>query len=342
MRMMSAPRFWHPDNPAGFAARLLPLLLWPLSLVWRLGGLIRRWRAKPYRAAVPVVCVGNAVLGGSGKTPFALFLADLLAQAGEKPVILTRGYGGALSGPLRVDPQRHSAAETGDEALALAQYQLVCLAKDRAAGARLCQTLGASVIIMDDGLQNFALAQDITFLLARAESFANQHIFPAGPWRETYAAAAARAHALVWPRGEKPVLPAGFDRPVFLLIRRPAKKPPPTRPVIAYAGIARPEQFFAVLRQERYDLASVFPFADHHCFTAAEAARLLAEAKRLDAALITTEKDYARLAASPHRQHRQLAAASEVYPLRLAVEEEEKFRHFVLTSLARTRAVLAG
>ncbi|MGE5766800.1 MAG: tetraacyldisaccharide 4'-kinase, partial [Bacteroidota bacterium] len=188
---MRTPEFWHSENTA---ARLLA----PLGLAWQAAGAARRAFVRPWRAPVPVICVGNLVAGGAGKTPVVLSLLTLLRARGLRPAALTRGYGGSAAGPLLVDPARHDAATVGDEALLLAATGPTWLARDRVDGAREAVEEGAEVLVMDDGFQNPGLKKDLSLLVVDAGyGFGNGRVMPAGPLRETPAAGFARADAVV-------------------------------------------------------------------------------------------------------------------------------------------------
>src|SRR5690606_33326263 len=174
-RAMRAPEFWHRDS---MAARLLA----PLGLAWQAAGAVRRALARPWRAPVPVICVGNLVAGGAGKTPVVLSLLALLRARGLRPAALTRGYGGSAAGPLLVDPARHDAATVGDEALLLAAAAPTWLARDRVDGAREAVEEGAGILVMDDGLQNPRLAKDLSLLVfVTCHVFVNGRLVPSAP-----------------------------------------------------------------------------------------------------------------------------------------------------------------
>lgn len=291
---MRPPAFWAgpPGHPA--ARWLAPL-----------GALYGRHTAtrmdRPGAAApCPVLCVGNFTLGGAGKTPTALALAALLRDLGAKPAFLTRGYGGRLAGPVRVDPARQSVAETGDEARLLARAAPTILARDRPAGAALCHRDGADVIVMDDGLQNPSLAKTLSLAVVDAGAgLGNGLPFPAGPLRVPLARQWPHIHGLVLigdgPRGAPVAEDAGARG---LPVHRARLVPGADltgRRVLAFAGIGRPEKFFASLEEAGATLAGRRTFPDHHPYAAADEAALAAEAARLGAALITTEKDHVRL-----------------------------------------------
>ena len=322
---MRPPRFWDagPDHPA---ARLLA----PFGTAY--GALAARRMDRPgARAGCPVLCLGNFTLGGAGKTPTALALAPMLRALGRDPAFLSRGYGGRMTGPLRVDPAAHTAADVGDEPLLLARVAPTVVSRDRVAGAALCRMLGADAIVMDDGLQNPILAKDLCLAVIDAGvGVGNGLVVPAGPLRAPLArqwphvaglvligdgapgaAVAREAEARGLPVHRARLVPAGAD----LAGRR----------CLAFAGIGRPHKFFATLAQAGATVVGTRAFPDHHPFRAGERDALAAEAERLGADLVTTEKDAVRLPpdfrrrvrvlgvrldfADPEALHRRLAAA---------------------------------
>ena len=295
--MIGEPWFWRERT---LAARAASLALLPAAMVYDGAQRLRAAITRPATAPVPVFCVGNATLGGVGKTPFAIMLARRLKALGHAPHFLTRGYGGALKGPVRVDPDLHSADDVGDEALLLAAEAPVWVARDRPAGANAAASGGAQILIMDDGFQNPSLEKNFSFLLLGArDPFGNARIFPAGPLREPVNRAAARADALVMAvAGEDDEmrnidgLPDALPRfRVWLDIDGPAS---PAR-VHAFCGIGQPQRFFDLLSRSGFDVAAARAFPDHHAFTEAEMTRLRRDAAKANAALITTAKDFVRL-----------------------------------------------
>jgi tetraacyldisaccharide 4'-kinase len=285
---MRAPGFW---SQRGIVSTLLA----PLGTVT--AAITARRVARPgFDPTIPVFCAGNAGVGGSGKTILA---RDLLLRLPGTPFALTRGHGGKRAGPLRVDPARHRPEDVGDEALLLAATGPAILARDRAAGARLALAEGATAIIMDDGLQNPGLRKTFSFLVIDGGyGFGNGRLLPAGPLREPVAAAAARCDAavLIGPDTANALaaLPAGL--PVWRAELVPACATPLGGvKVFAFAGIGRPEKFFASVRSLGAELAGVLAFGDHHPYTARDAAVLLEKATALNARLVTTEKDFIKL-----------------------------------------------
>jgi tetraacyldisaccharide 4'-kinase len=280
-------------------AELAAGLLAPLGTAWDVAGRMRRAVARPYRAPVPVICVGNLVAGGAGKTPVVLALARSLDRAGVGVHILSRGYGGRLAGPVRVDPVRHDAAAVGDEALLLAARANPWGARDRAAGAREAAAAGAEIILLDDGFQNPGLEKDLSLVVVDAEyGFGNRRVIPAGPLREPVAAGLARADAIVLiGDGAGPADLRDWGPPILRARLEPVGGECfAGAPIVAFAGIGHPQKFFATLSAAGASLIATEPFPDHHPFADSEIARLRHAAERSGARLVTTAKDWVRLA----------------------------------------------
>jgi tetraacyldisaccharide 4'-kinase len=290
----SPPEFWDRGGP-------LPALLAPLGWAYGAAGRLRRALARPWRAPVPVLCVGNLVAGGAGKTPVAIDLAWRLRARGEQPHLLSRGYGGALAGPLAVDPARHGFREVGDEAILLARAAPAWVARDRAAGARAAVAAGATVIVLDDGFQNPSLVQDLKLLVVDAAyGFGNGYLLPAGPLREPAAPGLARADAIVvMGHGESNIMRLTGGPPALRahLVLRSGAAPLRGARVVAFAGIGRPRKFFEFLERLGAELAGRHAFADHQPYDLAALRPVLAEAERAGALLVTTEKDWIRVPA---------------------------------------------
>jgi tetraacyldisaccharide 4'-kinase len=267
---LPTPRWWYVRE--GRPGPVLHLLLKPLSWVWAAATARRIARGSPVDPGVPVICVGNLTLGGTGKTPVVAALARRLSDAGQRPAILSRGYGGRLEGPVRVDPARHSAEETGDEPLMLAQALPgvdVWVARDRAAGALAAARGGADVILMDDGHQNPSVLKTLSLVVSDGETrdgewpLGDGGVFPAGPLREPLAAGLARADAVVL------LLPADLERPdpdlvaaltgpVLLTARLEAEAPPPAGPQVGFAGVGKPWKVERALRVTAWPVRAVF------------------------------------------------------------------------------------
>jgi tetraacyldisaccharide 4'-kinase len=250
-----------------------------------------------------VLSIGNLVAGGAGKTPVAIALAQRLAGRGRAPHLLSRGYGGRARGPLRVDAARHTAAEVGDEPLLLAAAAPTWVARDRAAGARAAIAAGARMLLLDDGHQNRALAKDLALVVVDgAQAFGNRRLLPAGPLRESVAEGLARADAVVLLGEDRSGLGAELAETLPLLSARlePEASAVHGKAVVAFAGIGRPQKFFATLEGLACEVLGRHAFADHHAYREHEILLLLDKASKLDAALVTTAKDRVRL--PPHLQ----------------------------------------
>lgn len=284
------------------------MLLAPVSALYgRIAG--KRMEKSPtHRSQLPVLCVGNFTAGGTGKTPLSIALAEMVRDLGREPVFLTRGYGGSAHGPLVVDVHTSTAAETGDEPLLLARAAPTVVARDRVAGIETIEKKFSAntVVIMDDGLQNPALAKSFTIAVVDvSRRFGNRHCLPGGPLRAPLKAQLPRANAILISGQADAVTETAALRDVTevfggLVLRAQVAPAGDLKwlkgaKVLAYAGIANPARFFRLLEAQGAELAGRRTFADHHTFSDAEAAELLREAESLGARLVTTEKDFVRL-----------------------------------------------
>ena len=294
---MKTPEFWSRRGPVAMA-------LTPLSLVWLAGSWMRRWRARPYEADIPVICIGNLTAGGSGKTPIVGWLYDRLAARGWNPAILSRGYGGTERGPIWVNGDQHDAAACGDEPLMLAEGREVMVAHDRAAGASRISAGGKhDVILMDDGMQNPNLKRDLTIgVFDGGSGIGNGLVMPAGPLRSRLRSGMAEIDLAIIngddEAGIANLLPDGL--PAFqarLLEDRATVESFNGTPLLAFAGIGRPARFFRSILSSGGNLVRQIAFADHHPYSQLDLARLQEDAHRHGADLITTHKDWIRLPA---------------------------------------------
>ena len=321
-RPARAPDFWwRPHSMAGLA-------LAPLGAVYgRIAA--RRMRKAGVGCQVPVICIGNLVLGGAGKTPTALAVAAMCRSLGLRPGFLTRGYRGRESGPVVVSLTRHTALDVGDEALLLAQHGPTVVAVDRPSGAKLLAGLGAEVVVMDDGFQNPSLVKDLSLIVVDAlRGIGNGLTFPAGPLRAPLPDQIRFADGLIiigdgsggkWvrvaARAGLPVLRARME-PVR---RRGLKR----RPYLAFAGIADPSKFYRALGEAGATVGFTMDFPDHHLFSAADCEAILVQAKARDLVPITTEKDRVRLNGAGDAAER-LAAATETFPVTVRFDEPRR------------------
>jgi tetraacyldisaccharide 4'-kinase len=313
---MRAPQFW---NRRGLVAQMLR----PLGMITA-AATARRLAQRGRDIGIPVICVGNINVGGTGKTPVTIALIERLLARGLAPFIVSRGYGGRLRGPVLVQPAQHSAADVGDEPLLLSAFAPVIIAKDRAQGAVLAKSMGAQVIVLDDGHQNPSLIKALSIVVVDAQQgFGNGFCMPAGPLREPIPAGLARAdmvlsigdstaQALFTARwgGQIKRLPhiTGALAPLNMGMDWQGAR------VVAFAGIGRPEKFFATLRGLGTDILHAEALGDHAPLHDALLQRLIAHARHLGADLVTTEKDAARL---PPRYRGQVLTL----PVRLQIDD---------------------
>ncbi|MGA9657944.1 MAG: tetraacyldisaccharide 4'-kinase [Asticcacaulis sp.] len=298
---LKTPPWWYEKNARG--APWWRPVLWPLSLVWQVVNAIKRARAKPYRSHLFVISVGNLTLGGSGKTPIT---AEILSLLSPMAAGLSKGYGGRLTGPVKVDSNRHTSADVGDEALMLGRDQTFVVSADRAAGLRLIETTGPEIIVVDDAHQNLKIAKDLHLLVIDGDTrngvwpFGDGGICPYGPLREPVRQGLARADiCILWMPDEDAqpdpeLMKLIGDKPVFIA-RLHAQSPEIPAPVFGFAAIAKPWKFEATLRKEGYELAGFEAFPDHADVPVNELELLAAQAEKHKARLITTQKDWVRL-----------------------------------------------
>jgi tetraacyldisaccharide 4'-kinase len=328
--VVRAPEFWAHRG-------LVPTLLEPLATLYAAAGAARAMLTTPFHAAVPVLCVGNLVAGGAGKTPVVLSLAERLRAAGHRPHIVTRGYGGRLGGPVRADPARHGAAEIGDEALLLARAAPCFVSRDRVAGTKAAIAAGADLVLLDDGFQNPSLAKDLSFIVVDgAYGFGNRRLIPAGPLREPIERGLGRGDAVILIGGGDGGGNDGGGAAAAIAGRLPtlhATLEPQNAAefagtkVLAFAGIGRPAKFYATLAGLGAEIVARRDFPDHHRYSEAEIGGLVAAAKTLNARPVTTAKDWVRV---PERRRAEIG----VLEVAIAWREPERLGELLSRAVA--------
>lgn len=311
-----APKFWQQNN-------MLSRALQPAAWGYECISLWHGKRTKTHKVSVPVICVGNLVMGGAGKTPTVLALVDILKKMGHVPHILSRGYGAVIKDSIRVDPKKHTYLQVGDEALLLAEKAPTWAGQDRVLSAKLAISHGASVIVMDDGLQNNSLHKDLSLLVVDTlQGFGNGRVFPAGPLRESPQRGVQKSSMTI-AIGDG-ILPKGIPCATRAFMRAIDDVQP--RPIIAFAGLGYPEKFNRTLQDYGFDVKRFIPFPDHHPYTIPELERLLKIAARRKIDLMTTAKDHLRI---PERFKKDVF----VFNVSLEFEEPEKIYELIATKL---------
>jgi len=314
---LHTPQFWYKKDAAP-GWRSTALL--PLSWLYGLGRKLHVARAKPYKAGIPVICIGNLTAGGAGKTPTAIALMQMVKtlKIAKNPHFLTRGYGGAARKAVLAKPDIHDANDVGDEALLLAVHAPTIISPNRADGAALAENIGADLIIMDDGFQNHQLAKDFSLLVIDGQSgFGNQYMLPAGPLREPLGAGLARADAFMIIGEDKHNIAVSLpmDKPLLNGTITPhVKNLDKEARYLAFAGLGQPEKFRATLEGLSFSIAAWQSFPDHYPYTQSDLKTLKSNAAALRAQLITTEKDFMRL------KHLQGADDIHVLPISMKID----------------------
>lgn len=295
--MFRAPRFWQKQGGIAYA-------LAPCSWVYQKLSHWRNRRIVPQKVSVPIICVGNVVMGGAGKTPTVLALTRMLQKEGLTPHILSRGYGGYYRDVIQVKPDKHGYTQVGDEPLLLARTAPTWIGANRVHAAKKAIHAGADILIMDDGLQNPYLHKDLRILVVDTlQGMGNGKVFPAGPLREPLNTGLAKSDWIIT-IGDTEDMPSlkGFLKNVnmphvkaHIETEEPLKPEMLTKPIVAFAGMGFPEKFRRSLLKLQYDIRDFITFPDHHPYTILELQQLLKKAQQHKAQLITTEKDYLRV-----------------------------------------------
>jgi tetraacyldisaccharide 4'-kinase len=332
---LNTPAWWYRrDRRQGVVLRML---LTPAGWIWAAATARRIARARPADPGVPVISIGNLTVGGSGKTPLAMEALRLLRVTGIEAHALSRGYGGRLAGPVRVNPVLHTAADVGDEPLMLATGAPAWIARDRVAGARAAAADGARCLVLDDAHQNPTLIKTLSLVVVDGETrdeewpFGDGAVFPAGPMREPLKTGLARADAVIvllpadLPAADPDLLAVFGDLPVFIA-RLAAETPPPPGPQMGFAGIAKPWKVERALKAAGCDLVDFAAFPDHAAYSEGELTALADRAAVFDAGLITTEKDWVRL---PPEWRARVTS----WPVRARFEDEAVFGDWLQAAL---------
>jgi tetraacyldisaccharide 4'-kinase len=288
--MLKAPKFWYSKHISVYG-----VLLSPLSVLWALGTVIKKYFTKMQKAEIPVIAVGSAIIGGSGKTPSVLFLCEELEKMGYKPHIISRGYGGTSNEIIKVNPNMNYTL-VGDEALMMSNYFPTWVSKNKFQAFQQAKRDGAEILVLDDALQSFNIHKDLSiYVYDSIQSFGNRLLVPSGPLRETVKAAINKSQIffLINTNICEDLTQKDFKQ--FLNYKISIDPEIREKKLIAFAGLGFNKKFFEQLQNENLNLVELKDFPDHHQYTVDDMFMLLDEANKKDAFLITTEKDYTRI-----------------------------------------------
>ncbi|MEO0618357.1 MAG: tetraacyldisaccharide 4'-kinase [Pseudomonadota bacterium] len=342
---VETPAWWYPEGNGTGIQRVIAQMLRPFGSLYSGVTAHRMARNADYSPSIPVICIGNFTAGGTGKTPLALALAEMLQASGHRVAFLSRGYGGKTFGPYDVDIARDTADRVGDEPLLLARQAPTTIARDRTAGAKQIERTGADVIIMDDGLQNPTLSKSLTFaVIDGARGLGNGLSIPAGPLRATLEDQLAHVDAIVIngqpattlpPLGSKVVLHGEIAATADALALADL-------PLLAFAGIGNPDRFAETLGQLSTNIQDLRTFPDHYPYSDADAERLLEAARHSASQLVTTRKDWVRLTGAPRESARarlQAAALPIDVAFRFANNDAQKLTAMFELALTSERNI---
>ena len=288
--MLKAPKFWYNKNISIYG-----VLLSPLSILWALGTIIKKNFTKAQKAEIPVIAVGSAIIGGSGKTPSVLFLCEELGKMGYNPHIISRGYGGNSNEIIKVNPTM-SYTLVGDEALMMSNYFPTWVSKNKFQAFQKAKRDGANILVLDDALQSFNIHKDLSiYVYDSIQSFGNRLLVPSGPLRETVKTALNKSQIffLINTNICEDLTKKHFKQ--FLNYKININPEIREKKLIAFAGLGFNKKFFEQLQNENLNIVKLKDFPDHHQYTVDDMFMLLDEANKKDAFLITTEKDHTRI-----------------------------------------------
>ncbi len=288
--MLKAPKFWYQSNFSIFA-----ILLLPLSLIWITGTYLKKKFAKPIRSKIPVIAIGSAIIGGSGKTPSVIYVCEILEKIGYKPHVISRGYGGSANEVIKVSPDM-SYSVVGDEAIMMSKYYPTWVSKNKYNAFAMAEKDGANILVLDDALQSYNIFKNLNiYVYDSIQSFGNKLIVPSGPLRESISSVLNRSQIVFLintdncPEISKNKFQQNINYEIYIKPEMRDKR------LIPFAGLGFNKKFFDQLYNEGLDITLTKEFPDHHQYSQDDMYTLLDEANKNDSFLVTTEKDHLRI-----------------------------------------------
>ena len=292
--MLKAPKFWYKKKDT-----FLSNSLYPFSLLFRFGTKIRIFISTKQKSPLPVICVGNIVVGGAGKTPVSLKIGKLLIKSGYKPHFISKGYAGLINKSTLVKSW-HSATSVGDESILLSKVAPTWIGSDRNNSSKLAKKEGADCLIMDDGFQNPTIQKDFSIIVFNAaQEFGNKRVMPSGPLRESINRGLSRTN-LVIVVGEiskelKHIIPKNIPIIEAKFEIKKENKNFKGQNITAFAGIAYPEKFFQSLKEQGGKIVKQITYPDHYIYTENDLLALAETANKTKSILVSTQKDNVRI-----------------------------------------------
>lgn len=323
---MKTPYFWQKKF------NIFDIILIPISIIYILLCLLNRMLKKEKKIKIPVICIGNLVIGGAGKTPTVSAISKLLLNDFEFIHILLRGYKGKNKNAKLID-SNDNVKNVGDEALIHFENNPVCISRNRYLGAKLCQKNGADLIILDDGFQSKHVFKNLSFIvLDNNYQFGNRKVFPAGPLREPLNFGLKRADALIVIKNSKNL---DFDLslsklPIFFAKKKIILPKLKTQNVLAFCGIGNPENFFSSLVENKINIRQKLIFSDHHFYSDNQIKSIIKKGNKKKLQIVTTKKDFIKI-------NKKFHSKIKMVDMHIQFKEKYKLREFIMSKIEKIK-----
>ena len=292
--MLKAPKFWYLKKDT-----YLSRILYPFSLIFRLGTKIRNIISHTHKSSLPIICIGNIVVGGAGKTPVSLEIGKILIKAGYSPHYISKGYAGIIKTSTLVESW-HSPQSVGDESLLLSKVAPTWIGINRNESIELAANKGSDCIIMDDGFQNPTIHKDFSIIVINSsQEFGNKRVMPAGPLRESIKRGLSRTNLIIVIGEETDYLQKNIPDHIPIISAKfninNENKIFKGQKITAFAGIAYPEKFFTSLREQGAKIVKEITYPDHHIYDENDLLSLVETTNKTKSILVSTQKDFVRV-----------------------------------------------